>query len=141
MKTTTLPENFLRCMSAEDRKLLGKGGMTADEALEKYEARNEKQLQEQICNYLRLHGIWFARSRMDRATTNGLGQPDFIASLPREKNYGMTYPSPVAIEVKFGNGELSDDQERVREQMLKCGWEYHVVRTFQEAVNAIGLCK
>lgn len=140
MKTTTLPDSFLRRMSKEDRAQLGRGGMTQDEALAKFEARNERQLQEQIANYLRLNGIFFIRSRMDKKSTTQCGTPDFCFCVPRILECPpYVRPTPTAIEVKYGKGALSDEQIEVHAQMITNGWHVHVVHTFDEAVKAIGL--
>ncbi len=65
MKATVLPESFLRCMKEEDRKSLGKAGLTASEANAKCSRRSEKELQKHIVNLLRLRGIEPIVSRMD----------------------------------------------------------------------------
>src|SRR5438105_3384705 len=87
-----------------------------------HEVKTEKLLQEQIANWLRQHDTWFCRSRMDRKTSNGLGTPDFLFTWPYQRG-GF---APVAVECKIGNATLSEEQERVRKEMLDCGWFYFV---------------
>lgn len=72
-----LPENILSKMSPKDRASLGPAGMTAEEAQKRFEAGQEKQLQNLITNYLNLHQIYFESDRMDRKTSGKVGRPDF----------------------------------------------------------------
>lgn len=131
-----LPENFLNKMSPADRRPMGKAGVTNAEALAKFEAKNERELQKQIAAYLRRHNIWFAQSRTDKRTTNGLGQPDFLLSTYPD---GSSFPQPYALEVKFRNGKLSDEQEEVRQKMIRCGWHYQIVRSLKEVIELLKL--
>jgi hypothetical protein len=114
-------------MATADRKALGKAGMLPEEAEAAFIAKNERQLHDQIANLLRLRRIWFCHSRTDRKTTQAKGVPDFLLALNG---------AAVAIEVKYGPGKLSDDQERCIAHMRACGWSVHVVRDL-EAVRAI----
>lgn len=91
---------------------------------------NEKQLQEQIANWLRLHDTWFTRNRMDRKTTNSVGTPDFLCAIK-----GI----PVAIECKMVGNPLSPEQEQVRLQMQANGWQYWTVYRLEEVINGIKL--
>lgn len=132
----TLPENILKCLSKEQREPLGKGFKTSAEANAKFEAKNEREIQKHIANYLRLKGIWFAQSRTDKKTTTALGQPDFIASCWLMSGNKLI-PRPIAFEVKYQNGKLSDIQEKVKNHMELCGWEVFVVRSLQEVIEIL----
>ena len=65
-------------MSADDRRSLGKGTMTKDEALAKAALKSERDLQDLISEYLRMKNIVAVRSRMDKKTTVPVGTPDFV---------------------------------------------------------------
>jgi hypothetical protein len=117
-----LPDNILTKMSAADRRKLGV--QTSEEAQAAFVAKNEKQLQNAIASLLNLRGIWFCRSRMDRATTQQKGVPDFLLAAGYR---------PVALEVKFGKGQLSVEQMTTHNAMLRNGWRVHVVRELSEA--------
>lgn len=135
----TLPENILKCMPKEQREPLGKGFKTSAEAVATFETKNERQVQKHIANYLRQHSIWFSQSRTDKRTTNGNGTPDFLFSalLPYNDHQNRIYP--IAIEVKFGDGKLSKEQEDVRGQMVLNGWCYFVVHSLQEVIAILAL--
>ncbi len=122
MKATELPDTMLKMMSAKDRDALGV--QTAEEAMAKFVARNERELQVCIGNLLRLRGIWFYCARTDKRTTTAKGCPDFLFAANCH---------PIAWEVKHGKGKLSADQERTRDAMIKNGWEWHLVTSVQQA--------
>lgn len=132
---STLPNNILRRMAKEDRLALGKGGMTAEEALKRFEARSEKEVQGQIDSWLRLKGIWFARSRMDKRTTGRRGTPDFLFVARPESFNGL--PVPMAIEVKYTDGKPTWEQEATRIQMEQNGWRFRYVTSLADVINAI----
>jgi hypothetical protein len=120
---TIIPENLLRCVNPADRKKLGPAGQTAEEAMQAFTIRSEKDLQKQICNLLSLRGIWFSWSRMDCKTTAKVGTPDFLL---------VSNGIPIALEAKFGNGKLSEEQERTHALMTRDGWKVRVVRSLEE---------
>lgn len=135
MNPDILPDHVLRRMDPKDRKSLGKAGVTSEEAERKRLARSERELQDQIANYLHYKGIFFVRSRMDKKTTTRKGTPDFIFALPEP---GAWHGRPYAIEVKVGSNTLTREQEEVRLQMLRNGWRYFVVNQFSDFQLAIG---
>ena len=57
---------------------MGRGGITAEEALAKQAAKSERDLQKQIASLLSLKGIQFFSQRMDKRTRGKVGQPDFL---------------------------------------------------------------
>lgn len=138
---TLYPVNFLRRMSDKDRKALGKAGMLPEEACAVADARSERELQKNIAQLLGTHGIFYVRARMDKKTTTKKGVPDFLFAVQRRYTTltvdGRTEitSTPCAWEIKHGDGKLSDAQKDVREQLLKNGWEYAVIRTFADAVR------
>lgn len=128
MKLTpaSLPDNLIRRMNPKARKELGV--MSLEEANERYIAKNERELQNQIANLLRLRSIWYCQSRCDKPTRTAVGAPDFLFCLS-----GI----PMAFEVKFEKGKLTDDQIRTHAQMAQNGWRVHVVRTVSEAKSIL----
>lgn len=97
-----LPDNFLKCMSAEARRPMGKAGVTSSEAIAKYAYGQERKLHQQICQLLDIRNMVYIHSRTDKRATNGAGVPDFIIFL--------TDKPELCVEVKVGNNKLSEDQ-------------------------------
>lgn len=111
-------------MPIGDRRGLGKAGMTAQDCVETAEAQTEKNLQNQVFQYLAMKGIFAIRSGMHKATSLPKGTPDFLFSVKRRNGCGV----PVAVECKTATGRLSADQEWVQGQLVANGWVYAVVR-------------
>lgn len=109
---------------------MGKAGVTSAEAQSKHDAVAEREVHKHIANWLRQHDIWFCHSRMDRKTTNQNGCPDFL--FVWQPVYAIVAPVPMAIEVKVGNNKLSEEQKRVRLDMIRNGWNYHVVSSLDD---------
>jgi hypothetical protein len=121
-----LPDHVLEKMNPADRKRLGKAGVTRREAIEKATLRSERDLQGQIGNYLRLHGVWFDQDAMHKRRTGTSGTPDFLFSV----NGGAC-----ALEVKFGDGKLSSEQLFAIALMQTNGWRVAVVRSLEEVIR------
>lgn len=121
MKRESIPDHVIKMMSKSDRKELKL--ITSDEAQAAYVAKSEKDLQTQISQFLRVNGIWFYNARMDKKTTARKGCPDYLLA------WGY---QPVAIEVKFGKGKLSEDQVKTHNEMLKNGWRVHTVNSLEQ---------
>lgn len=119
----TIPNHILKLMPKETRAPMGKAGMTSDEADEKLRLKSEKQLQEQVANLLRQRNIWFDRSAMHKRTTGTIGKPDFLFAV--EGN-------AIGIECKFGDGKLSDEQQKTHKAMLENGWNVFTVTQLNE---------
>lgn len=64
-QTGLLPQKFLKAMRPEDRNPMGKAGVTTPEAKAKFDARTEKEVHKQICQWLDLHEIYYVHHRMD----------------------------------------------------------------------------
>lgn len=115
--STVLPEKILRLLSREDRASLGKAGMTAEEALAKADVKNERALQGLIVNLLRLKGIEPLWHRTDKRSAATVGWPDITFSIITGPGtidgVGLQRTNPCAWEVKFGPGELSDEQKKM----------------------------
>lgn len=129
-----LPDNILRRMSKQDRA----GQLTAAEVLLKQEIQNEGQLQKQIISWLTLKDIFVISSRFGVKSKLRLGTPD-LCFCWIEMLDGCPYRRPVALEVKFGKNDLSDEQEKVKPQMILNGWLYYTVRSLNEVIEIVRL--
>lgn len=118
-----LPENILKRMRPEDRKPLGKAGRTYEECTAQASIKLERELHKLISNELLRRGIFAVHSRTDKRTTNAVGVPDFIFAIGGR---------PIAVEVKMPKGVLSGEQLAVMNQMKATGWNYFVVRSFDD---------
>ena len=47
--------------------------------------------------------------------------------------------SPIAIEVKVGGNTLSEEQDKVRKQMLENGWNYRVVNSLEMMLSILNV--
>lgn len=90
--------------------------------------KSEAEIQQEIAGWLRGLGLecYFVRSRMDRATTNAVGTPDFI---------GWRKGRPFALEVKKPGCKETVEQagELMRGQLA--GGKSAVVHSLAEAVE------
>lgn len=123
----SLPDSVLRRVSPADRKAASLPAPMAEvvaKATAKSDVKREKELQEQIANWLRLHGITAIRSRMDRATSNNCGTPDFLFAVRGHA---------VALEAKLPGCHPTEDQRRVMAGLERDGWRVAVVRSLDEA--------
>ncbi len=118
-----LPDNILRCMSPEDRKPLGKAGKTAAECAEKQEYEQEKELQSQIAQFLRLKGIPCIIPPFGKKSQLPEGWPDV----------SLAYMGvPLAIEAKSATGKLRPEQEEMHALLRAQGWIVHTVRSLEQ---------
>jgi hypothetical protein len=68
-----LPEGFLKALPAEERKKLGRAGITSEEAQARYVAGQEKKVQRDIATWLNRERIYFESDRIDRKTSGKKG--------------------------------------------------------------------
>ena len=122
-----IPVNVLRMMPEAERRRIGKAGMLPEERQAELETRTEKNLQNQIANYLRQHDIFFGCQRMDRRSNIVVGWPDF---------WFVFRGVPIALEAKVGNRKQEPAQLAAQIRMERDGWRYCVVRSVEE-VKAI----
>src|SRR5205823_7261409 len=89
-------------------------------------ARNERELQRQIVDYLRWHVIEPLWHRTDKRTTGTVGWPDITFAV-----------SGIACcwEIKFGNGKLSPEQADLAELLMSDSnnWRWDVIKSLEEA--------
>lgn len=123
-----LPEHVLKLVSAEDRKKLGKAGVTAAEAAEKGLARAERELQGEIVQYLNLQRIEVLWHRTDKKSHATIGWPDLTFCKD-----GV----PWGIEVKTDAGRVRPEQYETMRKMTCNGWQCSIVRSFKEFHNLV----
>lgn len=118
-----LPENILRCLSQKDRRALGRGAMTASEALEKAKAGEEDRLQSDIRQYLNLHDLQFINPNMRKKSALPKGWPDF----------SFVYRAvAIVVECKTEEGRLDPDQQIMRHKLQKDGWRYVLAQSLAD---------
>lgn len=124
-------ENIARLLTPEQRK--AERVMTVSEAREKAAVRDEKELQGQIANYLRLHGIWFDQDATHKRRTGSLGTPDFI--FPYNGRF-------IAWEVKTPwAAKLRPEQEDAREAIIAQGGQWRLVTSLSHAIQHLAESK
>lgn len=127
-----IPEHILKRMNKEDRPD-GIPGMTRSEIDQKNEIKSERQIQNQIYNYLTLLGIVFYNARMDKRSTIGVGLPDFAFAF-----HGV----PVALEVKALTGKVTEEQNKCQLKMSLNGWQVYVVQSLSQVKIILeSICK
>lgn len=117
-----IPEHILKRMNKEDRPD-GIPGMTHEEIKDRNKKKNEREIQGQISNYLRLRGIVFCNPRMDKKSSIHEGWPDYTFAY---------HGHAVGIEVKSEAGIPARAQILTHEQMRKNGWKVFIVKSVEE---------
>lgn len=123
MKPCELPDHMLKLMKASDRKTLHL--QTSDEAMAKWVAKSEKDLQNAIGNLLRLRGIWFDQDSMAHRRKGTKSAPDF--QFPYCGKF-------VGWEVKHDGGKLDAGQAKVRDKILSQGGEWRLITNLPAAM-------
>lgn len=82
-------------------------------------AQSESDLQDEICRYLSLKDIVFARQPMHKRSQLVEGWPDICFA-----HCGV----PVALEAKSKDGKQTPEQELIQVRMEGNGWRYFIVR-------------
>ena len=126
--TGPLPEHVLRLMSARDRALLGKGGLTASEAIAMYNKRLEREEQRLFARELERFRLPYYWHRTDKRTGATVGTPDFIVGVAGETLW---------IEFKAPGGVLSNAQIEFATRLGVQGLRLHICRSATEAVKLL----
>jgi hypothetical protein len=128
--TTTFPEAFLRLMRPEDRARLGKGGVTQSEAQHRFAQQAERRMHDEFARWLGLHRdeLYWDHSRMDKATRNRKGHPDFVI-----QSAGCV----LNIEFKAPGNTLSADQKEVHAWLRRVGSVPHVCFNVESAIALV----
>lgn len=142
---TVLPDRIARMLTPAERAKMGKGAMTAEEAIAKADARTERELQEQIRTLLEAHrGIVVIWSRMDRKATTPPGTPDFIFAVgPPDVIKNASWPGfrlgqevfACAWEIKNAHDKLDPEQVKMRDRMTTApnAWRYRLISSLEAA--------
>jgi len=125
--TGPLPNHILKLMKKEDRPE-GVAGMTTDEVAEMNDKQTERDIHDDIESYLRRNRIPYDHSRMDKRTTNKVGDPDF-------KIYMFNHV--LFLEVKKPDGKLSPEQIKRIEELQLRGNTVEICYSYDQAKNLI----
>jgi len=123
-----IPQHIVDKMTSEERKSRGLFSSAERLALSRKsshqaDTRAERELQQDIAQYLRLRGIPFINPPMHKRSMLPDGWPDFT----------LAYRSvPIVIEVKNEAGVVSDEQSRMMDLLKAGGWVVRVVRSLPE---------
>lgn len=118
-----IPDHILLLMPAEERKRLGKMGKTLCEVFAEEQVKNERELQGQMVQLLRLRGIEVGWGRTDVKSGYTVGWPDLTFC-----HHGR----PIAVEVKMPGQDPRPEQLECHQRMRSNGWEVHVCRSVSE---------
>lgn len=95
-------------------------------------ATSERQLQQQIVQLLRLHGIEPLVPAFGKKTRIAVGWPDITFCV--NQSFGAC-----AWEVKLGTGVLSTEQTQMAVRLMSPpnGWRYAVIRSVDDAIKIL----
>ena len=127
-----LPDAIKRKLPPEEKKRLGSLALTLEELVERQEVRTERQLQNQIADYLRLKGIPFIRSRMDRKTTVRVGVLDFNCCVPPHGKF-------IGLEVKLPGESPTEEQDKEIEAINRAGGMAVIVSCLHDVKQVVDL--
>ena len=129
MKIPNVPsEGFLQALPTAEREKLGRAGMTRAQALAKYRAGQEKQLQDDVTRWLDFHQIYFNSDRMDKKTSGKKGRADFRCCVQGRW---------ISFECKTEAGTLSKEQAEDAARLRKSGGTFVVVFSLQDVIDAV----
>lgn len=127
--TSFLPDHVLRLMNPADRPK-GAAGKLRSEIAAAHEVKSEKQLQNQLEDWLRLKGVVVIRQRMDRKSNTVMGLPDLCFCMN-----GIAF----GLECKIQNKSAMPHQQQVMERMTANGWRCGVVHSLKEMMDVLEL--
>jgi hypothetical protein len=137
MKLPAVPsEGLLQALPPEERKRLGRAGMTKAEAEAKYAAGREKDLQDDIATWLNGQQIYFDWDRMDTRTSGRRGRADFRVCVPvriKDQIEGRW----LSVEAKTQSGTLTSEQAEQAARLRKSGGKFIVARSLAEVIEAV----
>ncbi len=103
------------------------GIRTIEEVDQHIEEQSERNLQNQICDYLRTKNIVVSCQRMDRRSNVAIGMADMLL---------CHHAVPLAFEIKVGTNKQTPEQNHMELAMTRNGWRYYIIRNLAE-VRAI----
>ena len=139
MKLPAVPsEGLLRALPPEDRKRLGRAGMTRAEAEKKYLAGQEEELQRDIYKWLFYHEIYFEWDRMDKRTSGKRGRADFRICVPVwlepiKERVGLW----LSVEAKTGAETLRPAQAAEAARLRKSAGRFIVAYCLADVIKAV----
>jgi len=128
--TLRLPQRIIDCLSEIDRRQYAlhvghrNAGLTSSEIEQKLTVRSERELQDQIRQYLNQKGVPFICPAMFRKSQLPRGWADFTFAF-----CGV----PIIWECKRANGKLRGSQERIVADLVRNGWRFRLLRSLTEA--------
>ena len=100
-----IPDNIARWLSPEDRRMLGKGAMTTEQAVQKAVFNNEKEEHKTVLTWLKRNQLKYIHAGTHRAVHDlEPGHPDFTVFFADQFRF---------YEMKVEGGKFSPDQLRV----------------------------
>src|SRR5258705_804114 len=123
---TVVSENIMRHMDPETRKKHGL--LLAEERSQKADRETERQMHVEVSRECLRQRIGVIEARMDKRSTIPKGHPDFTLM----KNNHL-----FLLELKAGNGRLSNDQEDRIAHLKECGNDTTIASSTDEAIRAI----
>jgi len=127
---TYLPQRLVDRLSEADRREYAlhvghpNAGLTSADLEHKRQGLAEKQLQNELRQYLSLKGILFICPPMFKKSMLPAGWPDFTFA-----HCG----TPIVWEAKTLTGELRTNQELIVGQLVRCGWHFRLIRSLEDA--------
>ena len=123
-----LSEGMLQALPHDERKRLGRSGMTRAAARAKYAAGCEKELKRDVVNELNRRGAWIFDQPMSKKTRGRPGIPD-IAGCYR----GYFF----AVELKAGGETLRPEQAQEAVAIRKAGGRFVLAYSLNDVIDAI----
>jgi hypothetical protein len=125
---SVLSDGFLKALPVEERRKLGRAGMTSEEAQARYAAGEEKKLQKDIATWLDHEQIYFESDRIDRKTSGRKGRADFRVCVEGQW---------LSLEAKSETGKLTKEQAAEAARLRKSGGKFVVCSSLESAIDAI----
>jgi hypothetical protein len=123
-----LSERFLAALSEEERKRLGRAGITAAEATETFRQGEEKKLQQLCASWLDVNQIYYETDRIDKKTSGKKGRADFRICVR-----GLW----LSAETKAQKEKLSVDQVRQANCLINSGGRFILVYSLNDLVHHV----
>jgi hypothetical protein len=136
MKPSDLTDKMRTMLPLDAKRDLGAAGMTLEEVIGKHAVKTEREIHDQIGQWLNSKGVVYQHERMDKKTRGRVGWPDFtFAWLGSLSGIPLAYP--VAVEVKRPGETPTQDQLWMHGRMTSNGWKVYVVHSFAELVEQL----
>lgn len=121
-----IPDNILRRINPIERKQFGKAGLTREECAQRALAKRERDMHNVFEDWLKLKGIPYDHSRMDKKTTQQCGVPDFLVIWKQKV---------CPIEFKMPGNNPSPEQQDFIERLNATGTTTYICTAAYEAIE------